>query len=103
MAERIQDKISLDKIPPDRTPPPPNPNNTVGQKQRDEISLDVDKHEETLAKNVYSKQASATDNRTSITLNRSLIHTNGQVMQHIQVMHNHVNAKQFLRNLKRYL
>jgi len=46
MAERIQDKICLDKIPPDRT------HNTVGQKQTDEISLDVDKDVETLAKNV---------------------------------------------------
>jgi len=46
-----------------------------------------------------SKQASATDNRTSITLSRSLaglIHTNRQVMQNIQVMHNHVNAKKIL-------
>jgi len=51
MAERIQDKISMDKIP--RT----GPHNTVGQKQTDEISLDVDKDVETLAKNVFTRDS----------------------------------------------
>ena len=66
MAERIQDKISLDQIPTDRTSSPPPITLHVRQKQTDEISLDVDKHVGTLAKNVLSKQASVTDNRKYI-------------------------------------